>query len=160
MNENINTDGFTYETITNDTMDMDLKAELTLEEVALNKEFGLLFPTKILDGYVLDGSVMIYEENVLEAKFYNKTLEEQLIIRIASEKWFREQYDNLELNKVMYYESQNDPSSFIYIDGGKYIVQYMFGKTDVAKNENFYDMVNSAAQFNDNVEKPEMEKAE
>ena len=38
-------------------------------------------------------------------------------------------------------------SSVIFLDGGEHIIQYSFSNTDIADNDGFCDMVNSAAYF-------------
>lgn len=132
----------------NDTAtDIEPLVEYTLEEAPAIAEFGELFPTQILDGYVLEDSVNVYDETVLQAKFYNEKLEDELVIKIAHEGWYFEKQNDLVLNTVLYREAINAKGSYIYINGGEYIVQYSFSNTDIATSENFYDMVNSAAYF-------------
>ena len=132
----------------NDTAtDIEPFIEYSLEEATTIAEFGELFPTQILEGYVLEGSVGVYDETVLQAKFYNDKLEDELVIEIAHKGWYFERHNDLVLNTVLYRETINARGSYIYIDGGEYIVQYSFNNTDIATSESFYDMVNSAAYF-------------
>lgn len=120
---------------------------VSLEEATTIAGFGELFPTQILEGYVLDGSVGVYDGTVLQAKFYNEKLKDELVIEIAHEEWYFKRYNNLVMNTVFYRKTVNAKGSYIYINGGEYIVQYSFSNTDIATSESFYNMVNSAAYF-------------
>jgi len=127
-----------------EAMNIEPMEGLSLEQAALHPEFGILFPTEIMNGYVLEEKVLIYNETVLVARFHNKELEDELTIKIAKAEWFSGQDADIELDTVNY----DGTSSYIYIVGGNYIAQYMCSNVDIAENENFYDMVYSAAQFN------------
>jgi len=129
--------------------------ELTLEEAALNEKFGNLFPSNILDGYVLQDTVAILNDTVLVANFYNSELEDELTIRIATREWFSGQKRDLIQNTVLYREK--DGASYIYIAGGENIVQYTFSNTDIANNEYFYDMVYSASYFDECIDYPDID---
>ena len=108
-----------------------------------------------MEGYVIDDRVGIYNETVMLARFYDLTLQDEMVIRVASKEWFYNQNAELKLNTVFYQEKTDGTGSYIYVDGGDYIVQYTFSKTDVGnvldveKNASFLDMVNSAEQFGD-----------
>jgi hypothetical protein len=131
------------------TTDIEPFVGYSLEEAAAIAEFGELFPTQILEDYVLDGSVGVYDGTVLQAKFYNEKLEDELVIEIAHKGWYVERHGDLVLNTILYRETINENGSYIYINGGEYIIQYSFSNTDIATNENFCNMVNSAAYFSD-----------
>lgn len=145
----------TKDTNTSIATDSEPMVELTLEEAASDTKFGNLFPTAILDGYVLQDAVVVLNDTVLVANFYNEALSDELTIRIASQEWFYSQKKDLVQNMVMYREK--DGASYIYIAGGENIVQYIFSKTDIADNEKFYDMVYSAVYFNECIEYPEID---
>lgn len=129
--------------------------ELTLEEAVSDAKRGNLFPTTILDGYVLQDAVAVLNDTVLVASFYNEALGDELTIRIASQEWFYNQKKDLVQNTVMYREK--DGASYIYIAGGENIVQYTFSKTDIADNEKFYDMVYSAEYFSECIDYPDID---
>lgn len=132
-------------------VDAEPKKELTLEEAANDPVFGELFPKQIMEGYVVDGSAGIYDETVLAARFYNETLLDEMLIEVAAKEWFYNKNADLKPNTIFYQEK----TSYICIDGGDYIVQYTFSKTDVGnvldidRNASFLDMVNSAERFGD-----------
>jgi len=126
--------------------------KLTLEDAVTDKQFGDLFPTSILDGYVLQGTVAVMNDTVLVANFYNEALGDELTIRIASREWFYNQKKDLVKNTVLYREK--DGASYIYIAGGEKIVQYTFSKTDIAENEQFCDMLYSAPYFSECMDYP------
>lgn len=128
---------------------------IELEDAANYAIFGRLFPTKIMEGYMIDGRVNIYNETVMQARFANITIHDEMVIQIASKEWFYNQNADLELNTIFYQEKTDGTGSYIYVDGGDNIVQYTFSKTDVGsvldddRNASFLDMVNSAEQFGD-----------
>lgn len=115
---------------------------LTLEEAADCTAFGLLFPSEILDGYVLEDPAGIYDGTVLKANFYNSALEDEMTIRIAEKEWF----GAVELNTVRY-RAGTSGGTEIYIGGGDYIIQYSFSRSDLSELPGFSDMVASAAWF-------------
>lgn len=130
--------------------DIEPMAAYSLEEAPSVPDFGELFPTQILEGYALDGSVSVYDEAVLVARFINEALDDTMTIRIASKDWFADQTPNMDLGVVQYTEKANGKTgSVIFLDGGEYIIQYSFSSTDIADNDGFCDMVNSAAYFSD-----------
>ena len=129
--------------------------ELTLEEAVADEKFGNLFPANILDGYVLQDTVAVLNDTVLVASFYNATLGDELTIRIASREWFSSQKRDLVQNTVLYRDK--DGASYIYIAGGENIVQYTFSRTDIADNEQFYDMVYSASYFSECIDYPDID---
>lgn len=136
---------------------LDLKSEhatdiephiaLTLEEAADNDTFGKLFPTWVIDGYILEEFVGIYDDTVMQAKFYNETAGDELVVEIAEKEWFYSRYQNLELNTIFYQETMKGVSSAIYIEGGDYIINYSFETSDMKKNDDFLAMVTSASYF-------------
>ena len=136
-------------------VDAEPKKDLTLEEAANDPVFGKLFPKQIMEGYVVDGSAGIYDETVLVASFYNETLLDEMLIEVAAKEWFYNQNADLKPNTIFYQENTDGTGSYIYVDGGVYIVKYTFCKTDVGdvldvdRNASFLDMVNSAEQFGD-----------
>ena len=149
---------FAYHVVESDdgiATDNEPMEELTLEEAAADEKFGNLFPANILDGYVLQDAVAILNDIVLVASFYNEALGDELTIRIASQEWFYNQKKDLVQNTVMYREK--DDASYIFIAGGDNIVQYTFSKTDIADNENFYDMVYSAEYFRECIDYPDID---
>ena len=132
----------------NGATDIEPLVEYSLEEAPSAPDFGELFPTQILEGYSLDGSVSVYDEAVLVARFINEALDDTMIIRIANKDWFTDQTPNMDLGVVQYTEKANGKtSSVIFLDGGEHIIQYSFSNTDIADNDGFCDMVNSAAYF-------------
>lgn len=46
----------------NSVTDIEPSVEYSLEEATTVPDFGELFPTQILEGYALDGSVSVYDE--------------------------------------------------------------------------------------------------
>ena len=152
---------FAYHVVERDdsiATDNEPMVELTLEEAVSDAKFGNLFPAAILDGYVLQDAVAVLNDSVLIANFYNKALGDELTLRIASQEWFYNQKKDLVQNTVMYREK--DGASYIYIAGGENIVQYTFSKTDIADNEQFYDMVYSASYFSECIDYPDIEANE
>ena len=134
----------------NGATDIEPLVEYSLEEAPSAPDFGELFPTQILEGYALDGSVSVYDEAVLVARFINEALDDTMTIRIANKDWFTDQTPNIDLGVVQYTEKANGKTtSVIFLDGGEHIVQYSFSNTDIADNDGFCDMVNSAAYFTD-----------
>ena len=137
--------------------DIEPMEELSMEAAVTDERFGNLFPASILEGYELQDTVAVLNDTVLVASFYNKTLEDELTIRIAAQEWFRNQQNDLKLNTVMYREKSSGTESYIYIAGEDNIVQYTFSKMDIADNEKFYDMVYSAAYFSECIDYPDID---
>ena len=140
--------------------DVEPLEELSMEDAAVDERFGNLFPTSILEGYGLQDTVAILNDTVLVASFYNENLEDELTIRIAAQEWFRNQQNDLKLNTVMYREKSSGTECYIFIAGEENIVQYTFSKTDIAKNEKFYDMVYSASYFSGCIDYPDIDVKE
>ena len=140
--------------------DIEPMEELSMEAAVADERFGSLFPASILEGYELQDTVAILNDTVLVASFYNKTLEDELTIRIAAQEWFRNQQNDLKLNTVMYREKSSGTESYIYIAGEENIVQYTFSKTDIAENEKFYDMVYTASYFSECIDYPDIDVKE
>jgi len=152
---------FAYHVVERDdsiATDNEPMVELSLEEAVSDAKFGNLFPATILDGYVLQDTVAVLNDTVLVASFYNEALGDELTIRIASREWFSSQKRDLVQNTVLYREK--DGASYIYIAGGENIVQYTFSKTDIADNEQFYDMVYSASYFSECIDYPDIDVSE
>lgn len=139
----------------NGTFDTEPKKELTLEEAANDPVFGRLFPTTIMDGYIIDAPAGIYDDTVLSVRFFDETTHDEMVIEVASKEWFYNQYPGVILNTVFYRENSFGTGSYIDIDGGEYVVQYSFSRiaigseSDHDRNESFLKMVNSAEQFGD-----------
>lgn len=127
--------------------DIEPRIALTLEEAACNDTFGELFPTRIIDGYILEDSVGIYDGTVMQARFYNEAARDELVIEIANKEWFYNTHQNLDLNTILYQETTRGISSAIYIEGGDYIVYYSFATSDLKANDDFLTMVTSATHF-------------
>lgn len=139
--------------------DIEPRIELTLSEAMNDKTFGMLFPTQILEGYVLEDSPGIYgvsdyaelkatDNAVLSATFYNEEHGDEMIIRIASKEWFHShEEDSFELNTIHYREHLSGVGSYIYFEGGDNIICYSFARRDIAQIEGFWDMVNSAERI-------------
>lgn len=129
------------------TTDIEPRIALTLEEAAGNDTFGKLFPTRIIDGYILEDSVGIYDGTVMQARFYNEAARDELVIEIADKEWFYSTHQNLDLNTILYWETTRGVSSAIYIEGGDYIISYSFATSDLKANADFLTMVTSATYF-------------
>lgn len=127
--------------------DVEPRIALTLEEAAGNDTFGKLFPTWVIDGYILEDSVGIYDGTVMQARFYNETARDELVIQITDKEWFYNTHQNLDLNTILYQETTRGISSAIYIEGGDYIVYYSFATSDLKANDDFLTMVTSATYF-------------
>ena len=133
------------------------KIELTLNEAMNDKTFGMLFPKKILEGYVLEDAPSIWDigdyaelktadNAVLRAIFYNEELGDEMVIRIASKEWFLSHEKNsIELNTIYYRETIDEAGSYIYFESGDEIISYSFSTRDIAQIDGFCDMVNSAS---------------
>ena len=128
---------------------------VSLEAAASHDVFGRLFPKEIMEGYIVDGNVSIYNESIMLAQFDNTPLQDEMVIRIASKEWFYNQNADLKFNTIFYQEKTSGTGSYVYVDGGDYVVQYAFSNTDVGsiididRNKSFLNMVNSAEQFGD-----------
>jgi hypothetical protein len=129
------------------------KVELTLTEAMNDKSFGVLFPQKLLDGYVLQDIPCIYgvgDNAVLKVTFSNEELGDEMVIRIASKEWFHShEKESTELNIIHYREKLDGTGSYIYFDSGENIISYSFSIRDIAEIDGFWDMVNSAKQITD-----------
>ena len=141
----------------NRATDNEVTKELSIEDAVTDVRFGDLFPKNVLDGYEMQEGITVYGDEVLVVSYYNKELEDELTIRIASKKWFYNQQSDLKLDTVMYREKNSGVSSYIYIAGGENIVQYTFSKTDIADNEKFFDMVYSATYFGECIDYPDID---
>lgn len=113
----------------------------------METEYALLLPGMIPEGYEPEDSAYVYENTVLQAKYYNEELQDELIIRIASREWFEEEYGELELYTVLYREKPETTGSYIFVEGDGLIAEYSFSSRNIAEMEDFYDMVYSATFF-------------
>ena len=104
--------------------DIEPGIELTLEEAANHEPFGKLFPSWIFEDYALEGSVGIFGDTVLSARFYSASHVDELLIQITDREWFDSQHPDLELNTILYRETTRGPENQIYIDGGDSVVLY------------------------------------
>ena len=131
--------------------DNEPRKELTLNEAMKDKTFGMLFPMRILEGYVLEDTPCIYgvgNNAVLKAIFSNEELGDEMVIRIASREWFHlHEQESMELNTVHYRGNIDKAGSYIYFEGKDNIVSYSFATRDIAQIDGFRDMVNSAEQI-------------
>lgn len=116
-------------------------------EEALSIGFEVLLPRLMLAGYELEDSVYLYENTVLQAKYYNEELQDELIIRVARREWFEEEYVELKLDTVLYHEKTDSVGSYFFVGGDALIAEYSFRSRDIAEIEDFYDMVYSATFF-------------
>ena len=142
------------------TSDIEPMEELSFEEALNDEQFGEFLPTQIIKGYELQEQVQIYNGKVLKVRFYNVGLDDELSIQIAGKEWFYEQNEDIQLNTVMYQEKNGRTSSYIYIDCGDMVARYSFSNTDIAVNNEFYDMVYSASYFGVCDELPDIEVTE
>lgn len=119
--------------------------KVTAVDDALNAAFGNLFPSQIADGYVLDeNGIEIYNGTVLQASYYNRELDDTLLIRVAPDGYF----GNVEYGAVQYGDTKADGtrSSCVYYENNGSTVMYQYGKTDAAGGE-CYLMAHSAKCF-------------
>ena len=122
--------------------------------------FGYLFPTEIMEGYVLDENgielfgnsplILDSEYRALQARYYNVELDDMLLIKAVSSGYLG--VDTL--GTVLYGDPQIDGtrSSMIYYENDGITIIYYFAKTDIAAMdpetaERFYAMVHSAKCF-------------
>ena len=126
--------------------DIEPGIEITLEEAVNNETFGRLFPTWIFEDYTLEGSVGIFGNTVLSARFYSESYVDELVIKITDREWFYNQHPDLELNTIIYRETTRGTENQIYIDGGNFVVLYSC-IVSLKNNSDFLKMVNSAAYF-------------
>ena len=121
--------------------------EATREENGSSSDFMCLFPSMVLAGYEAEEDAGVYEDVVLQAKYYNEELQDEMTITIAHKEWFGEEMLDAQPGRVYYRETLDSTGSYIYIDGGECIVEYSFSTRDIAGIEEFYDMVYSAPYF-------------
>ena len=129
--------------------DIEPGIEITLEEAVNDETFGKLFPTWIFEDYALEGSVGIFGDTVLSARFYSASHVDELLIQITDREWFDSQHPDLELNTIMYRETTRGSENQIYIDGEDTVVLYSC-IVSMKNNSDFLRMVNSAAYFQEN----------
>ncbi len=115
------------------------------EDVPSTEPFGALFPAKIIEGYELEGDVAIYGEGkdgVMEARFYNKQLNDELVITVYE----KGHYGNETLNKIIRGDGHDFTGNRITADGGDYVARYITGR-EITEINGFEDMVRSAQAF-------------
>ena len=119
-------------------------AVLNLETLLSHSPLGEYFPTNVLDGYELteEGIGLFGEDQqVLQARYYNKYLEDHILIGISP----KDTLGKVELNEVQYLEKTTETGSRIYVEAGDYIVLYQFSSRDIKQIDNFEQMVVSSA---------------
>ena len=121
--------------------------EISPESAAGEVNYTGMLPAVMLEGYELEGEAAVYEGVVLQAKYYNEELQDEMIIRIAYRDWFVEEMGEVEVNTVLYREKLETTGSYIYVECGEFIAEYSFRTRDIAEIEDFYDMVYSAPFF-------------
>jgi len=117
----------------------------TLQDIREDQKYGPLFPTYILNGFELENEIGLYNNTVVQANFYNDSINEELIIKIAPKDFF----GDVQLNVVLYKDTLDEKGSLFYVDAKDYIVCYSFSKSDIALFYDFHEMV-SSARFYDN----------
>ncbi len=125
----------------------DSLADGSMPENSMISELEMLLPEQILPGYEVSEEVAIYEKVVLQAKYYNEELSDEMLIRIAHRDWLAEELGEVETEVIFYMEKPEKMASYIYIASGDYIVEYSFSSRDIAAIEEFYEMVYSAPCF-------------
>lgn len=114
------------------------------EDVPSTEPFGSLFPTEIIEGYVLENDVALYgegNESVLQARFFNEQLGDELVVTV----YVKGHYGDEPLDEVIY-GGHAFKGSMIAIDGGDYVIRYLT-KRDIIAISGFEDMVKSARQL-------------
>lgn len=100
---------------------------------------------------MLENTPAIYgvgDSAVLKAIFHNESLEDEMVIRIASKEWFHShEEESTESDTIYYRETIDRAGSYICFEGGDNIVSYSFSIRDIAQIDGFQDMVNSAEQI-------------
>lgn len=122
-------------------------ADGVMQENGMVSEFEQFLPRQLLPGYEVSEEPAIYENVVLQAKYYNQELSDEMLIRAACREWFIEQLGEVETDVIFYREKQEKTASYIYIASGDFIVEYSFSNQDIAQITGFYDMVFSAPCF-------------
>ena len=129
----------------------------------IDAAFGYLFPTEIMEGYVLnEDGFAIYSDSAdalhaayrtLQATFYNAESDDTLLIKAITS----DHITVREYGTVLYGDPQTDGtrSSMIYYENDGITILYRFEKTDIAAMdpeaaEQFYAMVHSARCFDRN----------
>ncbi|HBA46200.1 MAG: hypothetical protein HFH85_17755 [Lachnospiraceae bacterium] len=122
--------------------DNEPQRELTVTEAISSEPFGSLYPETILDGYVLENNtVALYDGTVMKAVYCNDNIGDVLTITIAAKEYF----GDVERNTILQYKQSG---TRIYLENGEYMIAYYFSTRDIAKIENFEQMVTSATSFN------------
>ena len=140
--------------------DVECKVPIPWMDDEIDAAFGYLFPTEIMDGYVLnEEGFAIYSDSVdalhaayrtLQATFYNAESDDTLLIKAITS----DHITVREYGTVLYGDPQTDGtrSSMIYYENDGITILYRFEKTDIAAMdpetaERFYAMVHSAKCF-------------
>ena len=145
--------------------DMEIKVSLSYLDEEIDAAFGYLFPTEIMEGYVLnEDGFAIYSDSAdalhakyraLQAVFYNAESDDTLLIKAMTS----DHISVREYGTVLYGDPQTNGtrSSMIYYENDGITILYLFEKTDIAAmgpetSERFYAMVHSAKCFSRNSE--------
>ncbi|MBR4907241.1 MAG: hypothetical protein IKZ44_10385, partial [Clostridia bacterium] len=140
--------------------DVESKVPIPWLDDEIDAAFGYLFPTEIMEGYVLneDGFALYSdsadalhaEYRTLQAVFYNAESDDTLLIKAITS----DHITVREYGTVLYGDPQTDGtrSSMIYYENDGITILYRFAKTDIAAMdqetaERFYAMVHSAKCF-------------
>ena len=140
--------------------DVEIKVPISYLDEETDAAFGYLFPTEIMEGYVLnEEGFAIYSDSAdalhaeyrtLQAVFYNAESDDTLLIKAITS----DHITVREYGTVLYGDPQIDGtrSSMIYYENDGITILYRFEKTDIAAMdpetaERFYAMVHSARCF-------------
>ena len=140
--------------------DVECKVPIPWMDDEIDAAFGYLFPTEIMEGYILnEDGFAIYSDSAdalhaayrtLQATFYNAESDDTLLIKAITS----DHITVREYGTVLYGDPQTDGtrSSMIYYENDGITILYRFEKTDIAAMdpetaERFYAMVHSARYF-------------
>ncbi len=140
--------------------DVECKVPIPWMDDEIDAAFGYLFPTEIMEGYILnEDGFAIYSDSAdalhaayrtLQATFYNAESDDTLLIKAITS----DHITVREYGTVLYGDPQTDGtrSSMIYYENDGITILYRFEKTDIAAMdpeaaEQFYAMVHSARCF-------------
>lgn len=125
--------------------DTEPKISLTFAEAQVYEPFGAYLPSIVADGYSLEDDVGIYNQTVMQAVFVNDETGDALVVRIGPKARFRD----VETGTILYRNTGDGKSSYLYVDCGDYIVYYSSHKCDLKEIQGFDKMVTSARYFDD-----------
>ena len=115
--------------------------KLTVAEALAYEPFGALFPTAVLDGYVLENNtVFVFNKAVMKAEYCSNSTDDVMTISITNKEYF----ENAARNTVL---KNGRNGSKIYIASGDYVIAYYFNTRDIRTIGGFAEMVTSAAAF-------------